>query len=327
MGGANDKTFFERSTRCRLRPRLRKFTFLEGLAVDIVPINSETDLGPAAKALVEKIGDAIGAAWEPVGKVLNAYADVKVDEIKAVGGIKIEATRRRAIERVIAEETKKQENLEAIYGKTFALLEPSTSPETIRSIDDDWLVAHSEKARLASDDEMQNLWAKILAKQANKPGSFNKRCLNVVSVLEKYDAEYFTSLCRFVVHDIARPLPAILSPMTGLHSVYTQNGIEYISLHHLHTLGLIRFSTPILEENIWWYGDPRVQLQYFEEQRTFRISSPDPKRQGKYPIKYGAVAFTDIGEQLSRIAGAKPVPGFLDYLESEWVKAGVLREP
>jgi hypothetical protein len=279
------KTFFERSTRCRLRPRLRKLTFLEGLAVDIVPINSETDLGPAAKALVEKIGDAIGAAWEPVGKVLNAYAEVKVDEIKAVGGIKTEATRRRAIERVIAEETKKQENLEAIYGKTFALLEPSTSPETIRSIDDDWLVAHSEKARLCSDDEMQNLWAKILAKQANKPGSFNKRCLNVVSVLEKYDAECFTSLCRFVVHDITRPLPAILSPMTVLHSVYTQNGIDYSTLHYLQTLGLIRFSTPILEENIWWYGDPRVQLQYFDLKNKEHSESPHLTRRDKESIR------------------------------------------
>lgn len=305
----------------------RIFATLGLSKVDIAPILSKTDLGPAAKALVEKISAAIGAVWEPAGKLLNAYADVKVDEIKAIGEVKIDATRRRAIERMIAEETKKQENLEAIYGKTFALLEPSTSPETIRSIDDDWLVFHSEKARLVSDGEMQNLWAKILARQANRPGSFNKRCLNAVSALEKNDAECFTSLCRFVVHDAVRPLPAILSPMTGLHSVYTQNQIDYKTLHHLHTLSLIRFSTPILEENIWWYGVPFVQLQYFEERRTFRISSLDPKILGKYPIKFGPVSFTDTGEQLCRITGAKPVPNFFDYLESEWAKVGVLREP
>jgi hypothetical protein len=43
---------------------------------------SKTDLGPPAKALVEKLSDAIGTAWKPVDKVLNAYADVKVAKIR-----------------------------------------------------------------------------------------------------------------------------------------------------------------------------------------------------------------------------------------------------
>lgn len=58
---------------------------------------------------------------------------------------------RRALERLAAEETKKQQNLEAIYGKAFQLLEPGLDPATIEQMSEDWIVFHSEKARLVSD--------------------------------------------------------------------------------------------------------------------------------------------------------------------------------
>lgn len=287
--------------------------------MDILSILSKTDLGPAAKTLVEKISDAVGAGWQPLGRIWNAWADVKVDEIKAEGEVKVDATRRRAIERVIAEETRKQENLEAMYGKTFAFLEASTDPETIRSLDNDWLVYHSEKARLVSDDEMQFLWAKILALEANKPGSFNRRCLNLLSVLDKQDAESFTSLCRFVVHDFFRPHPVVLFRDGFLQDVYTQNKISHDILTHLDTIGLIRFSTPMLADNVWYYDVPKIQLQYFEEARIYRLSIY-PKT-AEYWLGYGAVGLTDLGEQLSRIAGATPIPGFFDHLEVELGKS------
>jgi Protein of unknown function (DUF2806) len=107
--------------------------------------------------------------------------------------------RRRAVERLLAEETRKQRNLEAIYGKTILLLEPSTDPETINQIDEDWIFFHSEKARLVSDQEMQSLWARILAREAERPGSFSKRTLDFLAALEKSEAEDFTNLCRYVV--------------------------------------------------------------------------------------------------------------------------------
>ena len=44
----------------------------------IVPLG-KTDLGPAAKALVEKIANATGALYAPLGTILQAAADVSAD--------------------------------------------------------------------------------------------------------------------------------------------------------------------------------------------------------------------------------------------------------
>jgi hypothetical protein len=120
-----------------------------------------------------------------------------VAAIKAEGEIKVELVRRRALERLAAEETKKQNNLETIY-------------ETIEQMDDDWIVFHSEKARLVSDDEMQTLWARVMASEAEAPGSYSKRTLETLSVLEKVEAHLFTSVCRFIVRHNSAAVPAIL---------------------------------------------------------------------------------------------------------------------
>ena len=109
------------------------------------------------------------------------------------GETDVELVRRRGLQRLAAEETKKQINLEAIYGKTFRICpESEVGSATIEQMDDDWIVSHSEKARLVSDKEMQILWARILASEAEVPGSFSKRTLEVLSVLEKTEAHLFT---------------------------------------------------------------------------------------------------------------------------------------
>jgi hypothetical protein len=52
-----------------------------------------------------------------------------------------------------------------------------------------------ERSRLVSDSEMQSLWGKLLAGEANSPGSFARRTVDSVSSLEKTDAQLFTNLC------------------------------------------------------------------------------------------------------------------------------------
>jgi hypothetical protein len=46
--------------------------------------------------------------------------------------------------------------------------------------------------------EKCNLWSRVLAGEANKPGSYSKRTVNFLSDLDKIDAELFSQLCGFV---------------------------------------------------------------------------------------------------------------------------------
>jgi Protein of unknown function (DUF2806) len=295
--------------------------------VEIVPFG-KTDLGPAAQALVEKIAAGLGRIYEPLAAIIQAHADVQIAKIKVKGEVEIEDVRRRAIERLAAEETKKQQNLEAVYGKTFQLLEPSLDAATIGQMDEDWIVFHSEKARLVSDEEMQTLWARVMASEAAGPGSFSKRALEILGVLEKEEAHLFTSVCRFMVRDDSEPSPAIFHTKeapAGIATIYSDQRVNFDMLRHLTTIGLLEFTSPFLTDNVGYYDAPTVELEYFGDRRTFRISKTHPSN-GKYYINYGMVGLSKVGQQLARIAGPEPVPGFFDFLEARLANEGILRE-
>src|SRR5208282_4000847 len=100
----------------------------------------------------------------------------------------------RALVRMTREEGKRQENIEAIAAEAILEIESGAKPEEVES---DWLANFFDKCRLVSDPEMRSLWSKILAGQANRPGAFSRRTVEVVSMLEKGDADLFTLLCGF----------------------------------------------------------------------------------------------------------------------------------
>jgi hypothetical protein len=263
-----------------------------------------------------------------LGTVLQALTDVTADRIRAESEIETAQVCRRAVDRIAAEETRKQNNLEAIYGQTYQLLDPEVSGTTIEKMDDDWVVYHSEKARLVLDKEMQVLWARVMATEAEVPGSYSKRTLDILSVLEKREAHLFTSVCRLIVHHNSVPSPAILldEDLRGLPNIYKDAGVHHDTLLELSLIGLVHYTSPFLTDNFWSYERPNVELEYFGDHRKLVISKDE--KTGKYSIHYGVVALTKIGKQLYRIAGAEPVQGFLDFLVGKLCAKGeISRQP
>lgn len=100
----------------------------------------------------------------------------------------------RALGRFLAEEARKQANIEEITQKALPDLKEGSRPQ---DVEDDWIKNFFDKCRLISDDEMQSLWAKILAGEANAPGKYTKRTVNFLSSIDKSDAMLFTELCGF----------------------------------------------------------------------------------------------------------------------------------
>lgn len=78
-----------------------------------------------------------------------------------------------------------------------------------------------------------------MAGEAEVPGSFSKRTLETLSVLEKSEAHLFTLLCRFVVED-PQAIVAIQHPefQADLPTMYTELGLTTEALIHLATIGL-----------------------------------------------------------------------------------------
>src|SRR5256885_6255798 len=107
-----------------------------------------------------------------------------------------------------------------------------------KEIEKDWLVNFFDKAKMISDTEIQDLWSKILSGEANIPGSFSKRTINLMGSLDKKDALLFTKLCNFTVNFDQVLVPIIFETED---EIYKGNGISFSDLKHLDSINLISF--------------------------------------------------------------------------------------
>ena len=100
------------------------------------------DLSKPATTLIEKISSAIGTIYEPTRVKRLAKADVEEKKIKEIGRQELNELQRRAVERLIYEETRKQQNIESITSKCIPYLNEDAKAE---DIEDDWLSYFFEK--------------------------------------------------------------------------------------------------------------------------------------------------------------------------------------
>jgi hypothetical protein len=268
------------------------------------------DLSKPANTLIEKISDALGGYFKPYQIKRVAEAEAEADKIRACSQIEIGDLQRRALHRFLVEEAKKQNNMETITQKALPQVSDQASPQ---NVEDDWITNFFDKCRLISDEEMQNLWAKVLAGEANAPGKYSKRTVNLLAGLDKNDAETFGRLCSFVVYMGPEPVPLVYD---FNHPIYIKYGVTFDSLSHLDSIGLIHFDplagymkTSLREGHVSYCGD------------LVWIGFGKPE---KNEMRTGNVMMTKAGMQLAPICGSKPRDGFVEYVREVWKRLGYM---
>lgn len=267
------------------------------------------DLSKPATVLIEKISDAIGALYKPRQIKRIAQAEAEAEKIKALAGIEVTEIQRRALVRLVQEEGKKQENIESITANATTQLSDDAKPE---AMEEDWISHFFEKCRNVSDSEMQGLWSRLLASEANKPGSYSKRTIELISTLDKSDAHLFTQLCTYAITG-ADVYPLVFNRNVD---IYNKNGINFASLNHLDTLGLIKFHT--LKDFMLQDLPQNTVMFYFGIPVNFTL-----KAGSKNNLEIGCVVLTKTGQQLAPICGAKMDLGFLEYMIDHYKKNGI----
>ncbi len=248
-----------------------------------------------------------------------AEAEAQADRILRVSAaetdIEVDELRQRAATRFANEEMTKQVNMEDIIEKALPSLDDNANPE---AMENDWIMNFFDKGRMVSDDDMQQIWAGILAGEANNPGTFSRRTVNLVADLDKRDAELFRNLCGF-----AWKIGAIQPLVFDVHAdIYNRNGITFDSLGQLEALGLIHFSG---------IGEfKRISLRrqaavlYYRRAVILEFSSDRDNE-----LLTGVTMLTQSGKELAPICGSTPVEGFFDYVYDRWAGEGLVpsREP
>ncbi|MBC8284239.1 MAG: DUF2806 domain-containing protein [Nitrospinae bacterium] len=264
-----------------------------------------SNLSKPATVLIEKISDAIGVVYEPRKIKQLAKAEIEADKIRALGKIEVSDLQGRAMQRMIAEETIKQENIENITAQAMQELKEDAKPE---DLDRDWIANLFDKCRLVSDHEMQSLWSRLLTGEANEPGTFSKRTVELVASLEKEDAHLFTKLVGFVFYIEDETCPVIIKRN---NEIYTNQGLKFAELFHLNSIGLINLD--FSENYVCDYLQKMARVRYFDKTATIKL-----RNQENNALRVGGVLLTQAGKELAPICGASGYPGFMDYVMREW---------
>ena len=273
------------------------------------------DLVKPIDTLIHKISDATGVLYEPrrirhkakaesEAAIISAKAEAAADIIKTESEIEITDLHRRAAQRWIQEEAKRQKNMEDIIDKAEPHLNEEAKPN---AMEDDWITNFFDKCRLISDSEMQSLWSRVLAGEANDPGSYSKRTVNLLSDLDKNDAELFTKLCGFG-WQIGNVVPLVFDEQA---EIYNKHEIHFGTLSHLESIGLVQFGGITGFQR---FSLPKNFVVYYYGKALHMEMTKETDNE----LSIGKILLTKIGQELASISGSKPVDGFYQYVKHQW---------
>ena len=168
----------------------------------LVTINID---GKPLEKLIDVVSKGIGTLYRP-RKIRNeadarAYAIKVLENAKAMASSEtmlIEAeTVERIGQRMVAQEIRRQNNIDSVVEKAAEDLKGKQVSD--EPVDDDWAARFFNIVQDVSKDEMKVLWAKILAKEIEKPLSYSIRTLEILRNISFKEAELFKRLADYVL--------------------------------------------------------------------------------------------------------------------------------
>lgn len=101
--------------------------------------------------------------------------------------------------RLLQQEVRRQQNIEDTISKTRNLLDADGHDYSKNKISSDWYFKYIAGLQDVSDDDIQLLFASILAGEIRKPGSISVLALNALRDMSKEDAEIFMKVSGYAI--------------------------------------------------------------------------------------------------------------------------------
>ncbi len=227
-------------------------------------------------------------------------------------------------QRILFQERKRQANIESVV--TQAAYQLGDKEVSNHEPDHDWTARFFNDVQDVSSEEMQALWAKVLAGEVERTGSTSIRTLGILKNLDKATANLFRNLCSICVS--IRPdginLEDARVPFLGNYSEGNElrdYGFDYGSLNLLNEHGLI-----ISEYNSWrdynvcitaWPSEfeEGMWVVPFSFQGRYWLLTPMIKRSADQEFRLHGVSLTKSGQELSMVVEQRPDTAFANELQ------------
>ena len=222
-------------------------------------------------------------------------------------------TRDDISQRIEFQERKRLSNISAVVRGAADELEDKEAPE--HEPDHDWTARFFNDVQDVSSEDMQKIWAKILAGEVESPGRTSLRTLDILRNMTKRDAEMFKDMCEYVMNN---------DFVFYDDSVKDINALKYNNLLHLQDCGLVNVRSDLLK-NFEWINHEYITLPHKGE--TLMITSG---RKSIETLKIPAIRLTAIGHELSRFIEStldvKYLREFSRFLKSQDCELSYLEE-
>lgn len=283
-----------------------------------ISVSDVLGLSQPLTKLIEVCSSAIGMAYKPLHE--RRMTDAKVYEIKQIGeairensdlavnyqyrNVGIDATNTESLEqrtknRLLYEEMKRQQNVEAVIANAYSEL---TGKETVseKPVDEDWKNCFFNIAKDISSDDMRRIWGRILASEISTPGSFSMRTLDVIRSISRVEAEEFQRIAPAVMrtgNDLFVP---------SSEDLLDKYGIRYSSILALDECGLLVLNKSGILHKI-------QQSVIFTKNMIMILESRDESTK---EIGHGAYLLTKAGRELFGILNVESnIDFFCDFAE------------
>ena len=265
--------------------------------------------------LIETIQQGVGTATEPyfIRKRGEAAADAEAYRIKKLASTLREANEQsgtsleykegqlvlkadsptpvdldsRYLLRTEYQGAKKQLNVENVTSAAVEELLNDPEVETLNpegSPDPDWVSKFFSAVEDVSDEEMQRLWAKVLAGEVKQPQSFSFRTLEFLKTLSKSEAELFTKVAKFSAVSTEKNF---IGDFKNDKHLVGQFGVKLLEIVQLSEIGFIfpeRLSIIFRGPNsLFEYQGKLVALEHDSE------------------LRIPALIFTQVGTELLKL--------------------------
>lgn len=205
----------------------------------LISFNINIDGKPLEK-LMEVVSKGIGTLYNPrkIRKEADAqaYAIRVLERAKAEVGAEtslIEAeTASRISQRIVAKEVRRQENIDTVVEMAAKNLEGKEVSDT--PVEEDWASRFFDIVQDVSKVELKELWAKILAKEIERPSSYSLRTLEVIRNISNEEAILFAKFSGLVFEQEEYAF------IYNDDRVLRKHGLNYYYLSKLIEAGLIQ---------------------------------------------------------------------------------------
>jgi len=296
--------------------------------------------GKPLEKLIETVSAGIGTLYKP--RAIRKEAEAKAYEVEVLANAKAKATiiksesdseiAERARQRLYYQEMNRQINIDVIVDKAVGYLNETVAEQ---AVDENWRTRFFNKVQDISLEELQEVWAKILANEINKPGSVHLRTLDILSNMSAKDAKLFAKLCA---------LSTVNGHILKLESDLKSFGLSFENIMTLMDAGLLlnnlSLTSDIEDFELITWREKKGLLLKWNNLELFITNKPKPRVSfgkklllgTKYPdgenkkYFFSSYILTPAGNDLHQIVNSKIDLEYIKKLKETLDKAGYIVE-